>query len=96
MLSSYYPKIFLTCAADWPDAVFIEGEALFQCMGSHVFVEHIRAGEVKDTTEVLVMRQQSNVQPSMYKFILQHTYTLCKQIQIMTFSLVEYKYLFQS
>lgn len=50
-----------TCAANRPDGVLIECEALLESMSPHVLIEEVRPCEVKHTTEVLVVWQEADV-----------------------------------
>ena len=54
----------LTCAAERPEGVFIEGESHLQGMGPHILVEDVTPRKVQEGTVVLVMRNQPVVTQS--------------------------------
>lgn len=54
----------LTCAAERPECVFIEGESHLQGMGPHILVEDVTPRKVEKSTVVLVMRNQPVVTQS--------------------------------
>lgn len=47
-----------TCTAHWSNAVLIENETLLLGFSAHVDVEHVRSGEVKESTVILVKWKQ--------------------------------------
>ena len=53
-----------TCASHRSDGVLIECESCFNGLGSHVLIEHITASEVKCATVVLVLWNDTDINPT--------------------------------
>lgn len=55
---------WLTCRSQGPERVLVEGESLLESVSSHLLVEHVTTREVQCGTVVLIVRHQSEIQPS--------------------------------
>ena len=50
-----------TCSSHRANAILVQSESFFQCVRSHLLVEHVAAGEIEDPKVVLILGNETDV-----------------------------------